>query len=297
MRDSVASRCPARGCAPAGAPLRLVPAPPCEPTPAISNTSATWRPMRSDGLSARPRILVDHRDRAGAELAQLLAAQLVRVLPAMIDRAGDPAVARQVVDERHRHRRLAAPRLAHQAERLALADAEVEIAHRRLADCRARGSRSAGRSTVSVSVRGNGFGRAHWLSSTFSSESEIRFTAITSDAMASAANSTSHQYPAETRPIVGADVGAPVGRRRLDTEAEERERRGGEDRVAQAHGELDQDRRGDVGQKLREHDVEAALVAQPGGGDVVELALLDHRGAHRATDQRREDEADAEGHR
>ena len=37
-----------------------------------------------------------------------------------------------------------------------------------------------------------------------------------------------------------------------------------------------------------------ALVAQPGRGDVVELPLLDHGGAHGAGDQGREDDADAE---
>ncbi len=47
---------------------------------------------------------------------------------------------------------------------------------------------------------GFGDGRAHVSSMVASTEVEIRLTAITSDAIASASNSTSHQYPAITRP-------------------------------------------------------------------------------------------------
>ena len=78
---------------------------------------------------------------------------------------------------------------------------------------------------------------------------------------------------------------------------EERQRGDREDRVAEAHGELDEDRRHDVGQDLDEHDVGRPLAAQLGGGHVVELALRQHRGAHRAGDERREDEADDDDRR
>ena len=96
---------------------------------------------------------------------------------------------------------------------------------------------------------------------------------MTSEAMA--ARREQHRPPeaAADQAVVLEDLQAPVGRRRLDAEAEEAQRRDREDRVAEAHRELDDDRPHDVRQDLGEQDVGRLLVAQARRGDVVELAL------------------------
>src|SRR5205085_1611711 len=58
------------------------------------------------------------------------------------------------------------------------------------------------------------------------------------------------------------DLQGPVGRRRLDAEAEKREPRHREDRVAEPYGRLDDDRPHHVGEDLDEHHVRRALAAQ-----------------------------------
>ena len=68
-----------------------------------------------------------------------------------------------------------------------------------------------------------------------------------------------------------------------------RERRDGEDRVAEPDGGLDEDRRHDVREDLGEHDVRRALAPEPRRLDVVELGLAEHRRPHGARDDRRED--------
>ena len=75
-------------------------------------------------------LLVDHRDRVLAELAQLALVQREHVASVHLDlAAGHLAVARQVADDPERDRRLAAARLAHEAERLASPDPEADVAH------------------------------------------------------------------------------------------------------------------------------------------------------------------------
>jgi hypothetical protein len=87
----------------------------------------------ADGRVERPaRLLVDHRHRLGPQPAQVGAAERERIAAVDGDRPGaHAAVARQVAHERERHRRLARAGLAHQAVRLAPADAERHVAQHR----------------------------------------------------------------------------------------------------------------------------------------------------------------------
>ena len=137
-------------------------------------------------------VLIDHRHAAAAHLAQLRIAQLVRVAPIDQDRAaGHPAVPRQVPNERERNRRLTASGLADQPERLAPAHLERYAAN--------RGAIIPAHAVDDVELidrqrerLGGMLGGDH-SSVTFSIASATRLTAITSDAIAPAANSTSHQ--------------------------------------------------------------------------------------------------------
>jgi hypothetical protein len=71
-------------------------------------------------VEARHRILVDHRDAPSADRAQRRIVQRREVAPLEHDPpARDPPGAAEIAHDRERHRRLAAPRLAHEAERLA----------------------------------------------------------------------------------------------------------------------------------------------------------------------------------
>ncbi len=82
-------------------------------------------------VERRHRLLVDHRDVGPAQLAQLLlgaAAQLLAFEQDMPVR--DKAVWPEEVHDREGHRALAAARLAHEAEVLALADVERDVPDR-----------------------------------------------------------------------------------------------------------------------------------------------------------------------
>ncbi len=84
--------------------------------------------------------------------------------------------------------------------------------------------------------------------------SASRFTPTTSVASASAGKTTVHHATWRNAARAG-DREPPVGRRRLEAEAEERERRDGEDRVPESDRRLDEDRPRDVRQDLGGHDV------------------------------------------
>ena len=86
-------------------------------------------------VQRRARVLVDHRDRRGAQAAHLGLAHRQQVLAVRADRAGDDApVPRQVAHDRERGRRLAAARLADEPVRLALLDRDREPAEHRPVD-------------------------------------------------------------------------------------------------------------------------------------------------------------------
>ena len=98
-------------------------------------------------------------------------------------------------------------------------------------------------------------------------------------------------------PEVVGDLQRPVRRRRLNTETEEGEPGNREDRIAEPHSRLDDDRPGDVRQDLAEHHVRAALLAQLRRLHIVELPLRERGRANRARDDRREHDADHEDDR
>ena len=115
----------------------------------------------------------------------------VRSLPARrIEPPADPSVAGQVVHDRHGHRRLPAAGLAHQAEGLTPLDREIDVADGRLPvgadlvidievlDFEHRLLTSLARSPVYSMA---------WLMA-----SATRLTPTTSEAIASAGNSTGH---------------------------------------------------------------------------------------------------------
>ena len=84
------------------------------------------RPQRR--VERPPRFLVDHRHRAGPQVAQRRGVHRQRVQPVDADRPGaHPAVAGQVTHQRERDRGLAGPGLAHQPVRFAAADLERHV--------------------------------------------------------------------------------------------------------------------------------------------------------------------------
>ena len=151
------------------------------------------------GVQRTTGLLVDHRDGLCAQVPQRGAAERQHVAAVDGDpSARDTAVAGQVAHHGQRHRRLPAARFADEAERLPRPDAERDVAqHERVlaADAVADVDVLDGE-RVGLGRRGRPLGRfglrGH-RSNTFSIESEIRLTATTSDAIASASNNTSHQ--------------------------------------------------------------------------------------------------------
>src|SRR3546814_14512761 len=75
---------------------------------------------------------VAHGDLVAAELAQLLGAELRHIAALVEDLAADDgAVVAEIAHDRHGDGRLAAARLAAQADALALVQGHVEVDHRR----------------------------------------------------------------------------------------------------------------------------------------------------------------------
>ena len=156
------------------------------------------------GIQRRAGVLVDHRDGLGAELPQLRLAQRERVAAVDAKAAGaDAAVPRQVVDDRERRRRLAAPGLAHEAVRLAALHVQrhptehLPVVATDLVDDvevleleRERGV---------LGDRGGELLRRRHRSTTCCSPSAIRLTPMIRVAIASAGNRTVHQYVPELR--------------------------------------------------------------------------------------------------
>ncbi len=146
-----------------------------------------------------PRLLVDHRDGPRPEFPQFVLVHGRRVLPVHRHRTGAEApVAGEIARDGEGGRRLAAARLADEAERLLAADGERDVAqgqpvvaahaicHVEVADLQRRRGRFDGGDQV-----GRG-GKGHWTS-TDSIASPMRLMAIMSDAMARAGKSVSHQ--------------------------------------------------------------------------------------------------------
>ena len=121
--------------------------------PRSSKTSATCRPTRIDGFSARPDPGRPSRP-SEPQPAQLVLAQRQHVAAADADAAAaHAAVGGQVADDRHGHRRLAAAGLADEPVRPAARDREARRRAAPRARCRARGRRRRGRATSSAARR------------------------------------------------------------------------------------------------------------------------------------------------
>ena len=103
--------------------------------------------------------------------------------------------------------------------------------------------------------------------------------------IASTGSSTAHGCTVIDEPVL-VDHQAPVGRRRLQAEAEEADRRDQADRVRHAQAELDQQRAGHVRQQLAEDDPRALLADRLGRLDEVALDDLLGGAAHDPRDAR-----------
>ena len=137
-------------------------------------------------------VLIDHRDAGRAHAAQLGRVHRQYVAPRHLDpAAGDSAVGGQVAHDGQRYRRLAAARFADQPIGLAPRDGEVDLTQHGADRGGARGRRRPGREPE---------GRAPHSRNTPATPSAIRLTPTTSDAIASASNSTVHQKPPPIRP-------------------------------------------------------------------------------------------------
>ena len=92
---------------------------------------AQLRADRVDRVQRRHRVLEDHRDLVAADLAQLVGVDLQQI-PVLEDRLalGHGVPLRVQAHDRHAGDALAAARLAHDRERLALLDAERDAVHR-----------------------------------------------------------------------------------------------------------------------------------------------------------------------
>ena len=259
-------------------------------------------------VQRRAGVLVHHRDDLAAIALQIGAAQAQHVDARDLDRARAHApVARQVADRRQRGRRLAAAGLADEPVRRAALDAEADAAQHLAPDRRARGSRPRGLLTSSAGA----------AAAPPSSSLAVVGAALIGRTPAGGCRRASRrdadrgdrEAGEEHLPVIAVvdgvvqvreargDVDRPVGRRRLQAEAEERDAGEREDRVAEAHGGLDDDRRHDVRQDLDEEDVGRVLAAQLGRLHVVLARLGEHGRAHRARDDRREGEADGDDQR
>ena len=151
------------------------------------------------GVQRPAGLLVDHRHRALAELAQLGCVHREHVAAVDLDlSAGDVPVPREVTDDPERDRRFAAARLSDEPERLAPSNPERDVAHHArstsadaIGDLQVLDVERVCLWTSVVPSDGVG-GRAH-PSSAPCTESEIREIDTTSVATATASNSTSHQ--------------------------------------------------------------------------------------------------------
>ena len=199
------------------------------------------------------RVLVDHRHLRGAQPAHVGVAHGEQVLARDRDpAAAHAAVARQVAQRRERGRRLAAARLADEPVGLALGDLQRDAAQH----AAPLAADAVGDLEVGELERVGGGGRCGGhRSKAFAMPSAIMLTADDEDGDGEGREQHRPPVAAADQPVVLEDLQAPVGRRRLDAEAEEAERRDREDGVAQAHGELDEDRPHDVREDLGEQDV------------------------------------------
>ena len=145
------------------------------------------------------RVLVDHRDLRGAQLAHLRLAQVREVLAGDLDRAArDAPVARQVAQHGVRRGRLAAARLAHEPVGLALGDGEVDAAQDRPPDA----AHAVGDLEVGQLERAGGGGarQRSSLEGRWPRRRRSGSRRSTSVAIARLGNRTGHQKPPEIRP-------------------------------------------------------------------------------------------------
>jgi hypothetical protein len=89
-------------------------------------------PDREHGVERGHRLLEDHADAVAADPPDVRLAHRDEVLPLEVDAAPLLDAAGRADEAEHRHRgdRLAAPRLAHEADRLAGVDVERDAVHR-----------------------------------------------------------------------------------------------------------------------------------------------------------------------
>ena len=209
-------------------------------------------------------------------------------------------VARQVADGGVGRRGLAAAGLADQAVRLARPDLERHAAQHRPRDA----AHDVGERQV-LDLEGGGRRRRRRRRAAARSASRSSFVQdrlervgdqVDRDDRAGDGQGGEERRPPDARRSCSCTPRltrqAPVGRRRLDADAEERQRRDREDRVAEADRHLDDGRAEDVREDLARQDEQARLAAQLGRRDVVELALGQDRRADRPRDDRREQDAD-----
>ncbi len=185
------------------ASARPAPAPACARLPGDLEDLGHLAPDADRGVQRLAGLLVDHRDLAGPQAAQLLPLQgrAPRLPSTAIRPADDPSVAGQIAHNRPGRRSTCPNPTLRPARRPRRARSRKETSrrHRQLAppdavgdfqllDASARRSRPAGRRR-----RNRPPGRRAHRSSAPSIESDTKFTATISEAMASASNSTSHQ--------------------------------------------------------------------------------------------------------
>src|ERR1700748_801131 len=157
-------------------------------------------PDEDRGIERSARLLVDHRHRAGAELAQLGLVEAEYIGPGDLDLpVAHAPVAGEVAEDPQRDRRLATTRFADEAERLTLGDVEADVAHHalvlapdRVADVHVGEAQRVGGLGRPCTRSGVGRG-AHSASSARSIELATMFTPTTSVATARAGNRVSHQ--------------------------------------------------------------------------------------------------------
>ena len=189
-------------------------------------------PDADRGVERRPRVLRHVGDDAAAQPTGGALVAQVDALPRDHDLAAGDAQPRP---RRSRagpgRRRLAAPRLAHQPEDLAALDAQRDVLdHRR----RRRAARPAGRPPPAPARRSPAASTDD-RPSVRATESPTRLRAIVSSAISAAGREDHPRVEREAVAVLG-DHQRPIGRRRLQAEAEEVDRRGEDDRVREAAG-------------------------------------------------------------
>ena len=223
------------------------------------------------GIERGHRVLEDHGELGPAQLAQFLRRQAGEVAAGEHHPAAEPGALGQQLQDGARQHGLAAARFAHDAQRAAGRQAEIDIVdrpQRRRAASAGRPTRPRPTAAVAVTAPpGRGSVSARSVSPTMLKDSTVR-------------NMKPRRQEGEPRRDVEAlaalaDHAAPARRRRRHAEAQEGQRALDDDGDGDAQQEEGEQRQRHVGQQLADQDAGMRGAERARGGDELALAQSD----------------------